>query len=144
VRGLEALGAVVLAALAAPLLLGGIAAVAVRRRSSTDAYRLIFAWSMIVTPPFLGACAWFGCWRVPLASGPANQPVAIAVGVLLAAQSLVWFYWPLSMGAAMSGSRGENRPAFLFSYRCYRSWAYVDIALCVPLALLVAIFGLAS
>jgi hypothetical protein len=143
-HGLQALGVVVLAALVAPLLLGWIPAVAGLRRSETDVYRRTFACSMIAMPLVLGACAWFGCWKVPLASGPANQPVAITVGVLFTVQSLFWFYWPLSMGAAMSGSRGERRPEhpFLFPYRCFYNWAYTDILFSIPLALLVAVIAL--
>jgi hypothetical protein len=143
-NGLEALGAAVVVALAAPLLLGWIPAVTGYKRSETDVYLWTFTCCMISMPLALGACAWFACLRVPFASGHANEPVAILVAVIFAVQSLFWFYWPLSIGTAMSGSRGKERPEhpFLFPYRCFYNWAYSDILFSIPLALFVATIGI--
>jgi hypothetical protein len=131
---------VVLAVMFAPVLLAWLPAVAGHGRSETDLYRIAFSYCMFLVPPVIGVCAWFAAWRLHLASGHAGQPAAIAVGVVFTAQSLLLFYL-LALGAAMSGSRGTERPKhpYRFSYRCFCSWAYAVVFLSIPLALTVTV-----
>jgi hypothetical protein len=136
----KAVADVMLAFIVAPALFACLPAIVGRRRSATDLHGLVFTHFVFLMPATFGVIAWFAAWRLQLAHGSASQPAAIVVGVLFCAESLLLCVI-FSIGAAMSGSLGPDRPEHPFRFACSRfwSWTYGLALLNIPLALVVTV-----
>jgi hypothetical protein len=141
---LVAVAEVVLAVPLAPLLVALVPAARSGRRNATELYREAFTSTFTLMPVAIAAWAWFAAWRLHVApSGHAGQPVAIVIGVLFGVQTLAIFYF-FTIGAAMTGSQGTDRPPRprRRAFRLSCSWSYAALLLNLPLALIVAVIRL--